>query len=65
VTRTPRRTSRHPGVVSNPEMNLAIAILIVAGATATAIAAMLLVRRKAPDGSYFHDGTAPRASSAC
>ena len=30
--------------------------LIVAGATALAIAAMLLVRRRAPDGSYFHDG---------
>ena len=37
-------------------MNLAIAILAVAVATAVAIAAMLLVRRNAPDGSYFHDG---------
>ena len=37
-------------------MNLLIAILIVAGATALAIAVMLLVRRTAPDGSYFHDG---------
>ena len=37
-------------------MNLAVAILTVVVATAVAIAAMLLVRRKAPDGSYFHDG---------
>ena len=37
-------------------MNLVIAILIVVGATAVAIAAMLLVRRNAPDGSYFNDG---------
>jgi hypothetical protein len=37
-------------------VNLVVAILIVATATAVAIAAMLLVRRTAPDGSYFHDG---------
>jgi hypothetical protein len=37
-------------------MNVVIAILIVAAATTVAIAAMLLVRRTAPDGSYFHDG---------
>jgi Protein of unknown function (DUF4239) len=37
-------------------VNLAIAILIVAGATAAAVAAMLLVRRRAPEGSYFQDG---------
>lgn len=37
-------------------MNLALAILIVVVATAVAVAAMLLVRRKAPDGSYFADG---------
>ena len=37
-------------------MNLVIAILVVAVATALAITAMLLVRRTAPDGSYFHDG---------
>ena len=37
-------------------MNLAVAILIVVGAAAIGIAAMLLVRRHAPDGSYFHDG---------
>ena len=37
-------------------MSLVIAILIVVGATAVAITAMLLVRRNAPDGSYFNDG---------
>jgi hypothetical protein len=37
-------------------MNLAIAILIVVAATGVAIVAMLWVRRRAPDGSYFHDG---------
>jgi hypothetical protein len=37
-------------------MNFAWAVLIVAGVTVTAIAAMLLVRRRAPEGSYFEDG---------
>lgn len=37
-------------------MNLLVAGLIVAGAAALAITALLLVRRHAPDGSYFHDG---------
>jgi hypothetical protein len=37
-------------------MNIAVAILIVAAATAISIVAMLWVRRRAPDGSYFHDG---------
>ncbi len=37
-------------------MSLVIAFLIVAAAVAIGIAAMLLVRRTAPDGSYFHDG---------
>jgi hypothetical protein len=37
-------------------MNLALAILIVVVSAGLAIAAMLLVRRGAPDGSYFHDG---------
>ena len=37
-------------------MNFALAIIIVVVTTAGAIAAMLWVRRKAPDGSYFHDG---------
>ena len=37
-------------------MNLVVAIFVVAGATSLAIVAMLWVRRKAPDGSYFNDG---------
>jgi hypothetical protein len=37
-------------------MNLAVAILIVVGSAAVGVAAILLVRRHAPDGSYFHDG---------
>ena len=37
-------------------MNLLWAALIVAAVSVVAIAAMLLVRRRAPDGSYFEDG---------
>jgi hypothetical protein len=37
-------------------VNLLWAALIVACVTAVAVAAMLLVRRGAPDGSYFEDG---------
>ena len=37
-------------------MSLVLASLIVVTTAAIAIAAMLLVRRTAPDGSYFHDG---------
>jgi hypothetical protein len=37
-------------------MNLIVALLIIVGAAALAITAMLLVRRGAPDGSYFNDG---------
>ena len=37
-------------------MRLAVAVLITLVVTAVAVAAMLLVRRNAPDGSYFHDG---------
>jgi hypothetical protein len=37
-------------------MNLVWAGLVVAGVTAIAIGAMLLVRRGAPEGSYFEDG---------
>ena len=37
-------------------MNLLWATLIVAGVTALAVAVMLLVRRGAPEGSYFEDG---------
>jgi hypothetical protein len=37
-------------------MNLLWGFVIVAVAVAVAVAAMLLVRRRAPDGSYFSDG---------
>ena len=37
-------------------MNVLYGALMVAGATALAVAAMLLVRRRAPEGSYFSDG---------
>lgn len=37
-------------------MNLVWAILVALGAVNVCIAAMLLVRRKAPAGSYFQDG---------
>ena len=37
-------------------MNVALTVAITAGACLVAIAAILLVRRGAPDGSYFHDG---------
>jgi hypothetical protein len=37
-------------------MNVFIAALTIVGVAAVSVAAMLLVRRNAPDGSYFHDG---------
>src|SRR6476469_5117362 len=37
-------------------MNVFVGFLVVATAALLAIAAMLLVRRRAPDGSYFNDG---------
>jgi hypothetical protein len=37
-------------------MDIVVSVLTVIVATGLAIAAMLLVRRTAPDGSYFHDG---------
>jgi hypothetical protein len=37
-------------------VRLVVAILITVVVTAIAVTAMLLVRRGAPDGSYFHDG---------
>ena len=37
-------------------MNLVWAALIVLGASAVAVASLLLVRRRAPDGGYFSDG---------
>jgi hypothetical protein len=37
-------------------VSLGVAIVIVAASTALGVAAMLLVRRRAPEGSYFEDG---------
>src|SRR6187431_475847 len=37
-------------------MNHVLAIFLIVVSTAIAITAMLLVRRHAPDGSYFNDG---------
>jgi hypothetical protein len=37
-------------------MNLFVAGVVVTASAGLAIAALLLVRRNAPDGSYFHDG---------
>src|SRR6201989_927358 len=37
-------------------MNLFVAFVVIAASAAVAIGALLLVRRGAPDGSYFHDG---------
>ena len=37
-------------------MNLVLGVLIIAAVAGVAIGAMLLVRRKAPEGSYFTDG---------
>ena len=37
-------------------MNLFYGVLIVAGVTAGAVTVMLLVRKRAPEGSYFSDG---------
>src|SRR6185436_2067780 len=42
--------------VASPSVNVAVGALVVAAVTAVAIAAMLLVRRRAPEGSYFTDG---------
>jgi hypothetical protein len=37
-------------------MSLALAAVVVAAVSAVAVTAMLLVRRRAPEGSYFEDG---------
>jgi hypothetical protein len=37
-------------------MNLVWSILVVTAATGTAVTALLLIRRNAPDGSFFNDG---------
>src|SRR3954471_10110129 len=37
-------------------MNVAVALVVIIASAAVAIGAILLVRRGAPDGSYFNDG---------
>jgi len=37
-------------------MDIALAVVVIAAAVAVTVAAMLLVRRRAPEGSYFSDG---------
>ena len=37
-------------------MNVAVAVVVVVAAASLGITALLLVRRNAPDGSYFNDG---------
>src|SRR4051812_47967647 len=37
-------------------MNIAVALLVVVTSASLAIATLLIVRRNAPDGSYFNDG---------
>jgi hypothetical protein len=45
-------------------MNLVWAGALVVGVTAVAVSAMLLVRRRAPEGSYFEDGVRALQCSA-
>ena len=45
-----------PGRASLPGMDFALALVVIVVVVAVAVAAMLLVRRRAPDGSYFSDG---------
>ena len=37
-------------------MDIALAVVVIAAAVALAVAAILLIRRRAPEGSYFSDG---------
>jgi Protein of unknown function (DUF4239) len=37
-------------------MNLGVSILVIVASAGAAVSALLVVRRNAPDGSYFHDG---------
>ncbi len=46
-------------------MNIVWAALIVVAATALAVAAMLVVRRRAPEGGYYADSDRARACSGC
>jgi hypothetical protein len=48
--------ARQTGYAQAPVMDLALAVVVIAAAVAAAVAAMLWVRRRAPDGSFFSDG---------
>ena len=37
-------------------MDIALAVVVIAAAVALGVAARLLIRRRAPEGSYFSDG---------
>ena len=59
------RADRHPNANGRPradarhklaQMNVVWAVLLIAGVTAIAVTALLLVRRRAPEGSFFADG---------
>ena len=52
---SPRRRGR-PSRASSARMSIVLAAVIVVVVAALAIAAMLFVRRRAPEGSYFADG---------
>src|SRR4051794_17321220 len=53
-----RRPAGRPWPLDQQEtsVNLFVALLVVVAATAVTVTAMLLVRRRAPVGSYFTDG---------
>ena len=54
---SPLAGDARPAGRAQPEvMDIALAVVVIAAAVAVAVAAILLVRRRAPDGSYFSDG---------
>jgi hypothetical protein len=52
----PERLAAPEGRYGSPPMSVVWASVIVIAVTAVAVAAMLLVRRGAPEGGYFEDG---------
>jgi hypothetical protein len=46
-------------------MNLALGVLIIVLATGIGVGAMLAVRRRPPEGSYFADGDRAAGGSEC
>ena len=56
-----RELSEHASAIPHafaevPNRIIFLALLILAGCTTAAVTLMLVVRRRAPDGSYFSDG---------